>query len=75
MIKYLLFDLDGTITDSADGITNSVPYDFEILGISKKKTNLYGFVVPPLVNFLKNFKGLIEKKQRKECVFTVNIMP
>ena len=72
MIKYLLFDLDGTITDSADGITNSVSYALGNLGISEEKSNLYRFVGPPLVD---SFMGLMKKKQRKECVFTVNIMP
>ncbi len=26
MKKYIFFDLDGTLTDSAEGITNSVAY-------------------------------------------------
>ena len=26
MIKYVLFDLDGTLTDSAAGIINSIKY-------------------------------------------------
>ena len=59
MIKYLLFDLDGTITDSADGITNSVSYALGNLGISEEKSNLYRFVGPPLVD---SFKGIFENK-------------
>ena len=62
MIKYLLFDLDGTITDSADGITNSVSYALGNLGISEEKSNLYRFVGPPLVDSIKEFYGFDEKK-------------
>lgn len=29
MYKYVLFDLDGTLTDSKDGIINSVAYALE----------------------------------------------
>lgn len=29
MYKYILFDLDGTITDSSKGITNCVKYALE----------------------------------------------
>ena len=64
MIKYLLFDLDGTITDSADGITNSVSYALGNLGISEEKSNLYRFVVSPLVDSFKEFYGFDEKKSR-----------
>ena len=66
MIKYLLFDLDGTITDSADGITNSVSYALGNLGISEEKSNLYRFVGPPLVDSFKEFYGFDEKKAEAE---------
>lgn len=62
MIKYLLFDLDGTITDSADGITNSVAYALGKMGISEEKSNLYRFVGPPLRDSFMDFYGFDEKK-------------
>ena len=34
MKKYIFFDLDGTLTDSAEGITNSVEYALNHYGIS-----------------------------------------
>ena len=34
MKKYIFFDLDGTLTDSAEGITNSVAYVLKHYGIS-----------------------------------------
>lgn len=33
MKKYILFDLDGTLTDPMEGITNSVSYALEFYGI------------------------------------------
>ena len=34
MYKYVLFDLDGTLTDSKDGIINSVAYALKKMGES-----------------------------------------
>ncbi|MHC5229754.1 HAD family hydrolase [Enterococcus sp. LJL99] len=47
--KILLFDLDGTITDSAEGIINSVIYALEKMSqpVPEKK-ELYSFIGPPL---------------------------
>lgn len=47
--KILLFDLDGTITDSAEGIINSAIYALEQLNqpIPESK-ELYSFIGPPL---------------------------
>ena len=36
MYKYVLFDLDGTLTDSKEGILNSVAYALEKMGISSE---------------------------------------
>ena len=33
--KYILFDLDGTLTDSSEGITKSVQYALDKLGITE----------------------------------------
>ena len=33
MKRYILFDLDGTLTDSREGIFNSVRYSLEKLGL------------------------------------------
>ena len=47
MKKYIFFDLDGTLTDSAEGITNSVEYALNHYGISvQDKSNLNVFVGP-----------------------------
>ncbi len=40
--RYLLFDLDGTLTDPAQGITNAVAYALYKFGIEiEDKTSLY----------------------------------
>ena len=49
MYNTVLFDLDGTLTDSGPGITNSVMYALDKFGIKvEDRTILYKFVGPPL---------------------------
>ena len=49
MRKYLLFDLDGTLTDPSIGITNSVMYALRKFGIEENnREKLYSFIGPPL---------------------------
>ena len=52
-IKYVLFDLDGTLTDSAEGIINCFIYALEYLGKPiPEREKLYELIGPPLeVNF------------------------
>lgn len=48
--KTVLFDLDGTLTDPADGITNSVLYALKKHGYPlPPKEDLYFFIGPPLI--------------------------
>ena len=53
MKKYLLFDLDGTLTDSQIGILNAFEYCFESFGIKKDKEVLKTFIGPPLSDTFK----------------------
>lgn len=47
--KYILLDLDGTVIDSREGITESVRYALRQLGIEVKDLrDLYCFIGPPL---------------------------
>lgn len=47
--KAILFDLDGTLTDSSLGITNSVMYALKKKGYAvHKREDLYCFIGPPL---------------------------
>lgn len=55
---YALFDLDGTLTDSAEGITNSVAHALKKFGINScDKNELKRFIGPPLVDAFENFYG------------------
>lgn len=60
--KYILFDLDGTLTDSGLGITKSVQYALEKLGIVEKdRTKLYKFIGPPLAQSFMMYYGFCEE--------------
>ena len=63
MYKYLLFDLDGTLTDPAIGITNSVMYSLRKFGIDvADRTSLYKFIGPPLKSSFEKFFNFSSEK-------------
>ncbi len=67
--KTILFDLDGTITDSGEGIMNSVKYTLDAFGISDyDKPFLQRFVGPPLKEFMMKIFGFDEEKARLAVV-------
>lgn len=68
MYKYILFDLDGTIADSGEGIINGVIYALDKFGITEtNKEVLNNFIGPPLVDaFMKNYS--FSKEQALEAV-------
>ncbi len=58
MIRYALFDLDGTLTDPAEGITNSIMYALKKLGIEPpERETLLEFIGPPLIPMFKKRFG------------------
>lgn len=61
--KYIFFDLDGTLTDPKEGITNCVKYALEHFGIHENDmTNLMRFIGPPLVDSFCGFYGFDRSK-------------
>lgn len=57
--EYILFDLDGTLTDSAIGIKNSFVHTLKKFGIEISDRNeLNKFLGPPLDYSFENFCGL-----------------
>lgn len=66
--EYILFDLDGTLTDPGVGITNSVVYSLKKYGIDvPNKAELYKFVGPPLIDSYMKYYGF-SKEQAIEAV-------
>ncbi len=62
--KYLLFDLDGTITDSESGITRCVEYALNHFGIQVNDLReLSPFIGPPLMDYSKTFTILPMNRQ------------
>lgn len=58
MYQYILFDLDGTLTEPDEGITNSVKYALRKFGIIVENTSeLYKFIGPPLQDSFRDFYG------------------
>lgn len=58
MFHTVLFDLDGTLTDPAEGITNSVAYALDKYGIKvEDKRSLCSFIGPPLNDSFIKFYG------------------
>lgn len=62
MFQYILFDLDGTLTDAAPGITNSIKYALKKLGINEPdERKLRTCLGPPLITSFTEIFGLTEK--------------
>lgn len=62
----IFFDLDGTLTDPSEGITNSVMYALRRYGIEENdREKLYPFIGPPLVDSFGKYYGFSEEKGRE----------
>ncbi len=59
--KHIILDLDGTITNSEEGITKSVEYALSKFGIKvTDPKKLTAFIGPPLIDGFKTFCGFSE---------------
>lgn len=70
MYNYVLFDLDGTLTNPELGITNCVMYALEKFGIKvEDRKELHPFIGPPLMYSFQRFYGLSEEQSKQAVVY------
>lgn len=68
MYRYILFDLDGTVTDPFDGISKCIIYALESFGIKVKNVQeLSSFIGPPLFDQFKAYCGF-DDEQAEQAV-------
>lgn len=61
--RYYLFDLDGTLTESEEGITKSAAYALERMGFpAMTQEGLRRFIGPPLLDSFTRFCGMTEEQ-------------
>ncbi len=60
--KYILFDLDGTLTDPFEGITKSFLYALKSFGIEENQSNLKKIIGPPIKDAFIEYYGFDEEK-------------
>ncbi|MBQ8333763.1 MAG: HAD family hydrolase [Clostridia bacterium] len=69
MRDIILFDLDGTLTDPALGITNSILHALSKMGRElPSRESLYRFIGPPLVPAFQEFLGMTEEEAQRALV-------
>lgn len=70
MYPYILFDLDGTLTDSKEGIFNCLRYAFAKMGVeAPTESTLMKFIGPPLQQSFVDFCGFTEEQAHQGIVF------
>jgi len=70
MKKYILFDLDGTLTQSEEGIINSIQYALGKMGMQENdRSRLMHFIGPPLATSFRNTYGMSKENADKAVAF------
>ena len=68
--KNVLFDLDGTLTDPAEGITNALMHAQRRLGRTvSRREDLYVFIGPPLIEMFMSEWGLTREESQQALVY------
>ena len=69
-IKNILFDLDGTLTDPAEGITNALMHAQRRLGREvSPREKLFVFIGPPLIEMFMSEWGLSRAESEQALVY------
>lgn len=67
--NYLLFDLDGTLTNPYEGISKSIQYALKSFGIEENNPEVFRrFIGPPLVDSFRDIYGF-SGEQAKQAVY------
>jgi len=70
MYKTIFFDLDGTLTDPATGITNSVLYALNKFDIEvNDRSELFKFIGPPLLDAFSEYYGFSKSESEKALMY------
>ena len=70
MYDFILFDLDGTVTDSQEGIINCMKYALKNMGIDEQNyDNLKRFIGPPLIDGFMKYYNLTEIEAKRAIGF------
>lgn len=66
MKRFLFFDLDGTLTDSAEGILNCVKHALDLQNWPyPDEENLRQFIGPPLIDSFQEIAGMTKEQAQK----------
>ena len=63
--KYILFDLDGTLTDPQEGICKSINHALSYYGMEKPLNELTKYIGPPLLN---SFAELVGEENAQDAI-------
>jgi len=70
MYQTVLFDLDGTLTDPGEGITNSVAHALRRWGIEPpEREKLYPFIGPPLSESFRKYYGFSQEDSETSVTY------
>lgn len=68
--KYILFDLDGTITEPFLGISNGIKYALDKFGIKMEdRATLRKFIGPPLRDSFKDYCGFDDEQAEAATIY------
>lgn len=65
MKKYIFFDFDGTLFDTAEGVTKCAQYALERLGINAELNELMCFCGPPLTEMFSEKYGMDDETAKR----------
>ena len=76
MFDYILFDFDGTVFDTVEGITKSVKYAINKQGLDAELDELRCFAGPPLTDmFMERFGFELSQAQQATADFRERYLP